>query len=115
MPFRFTYIRHRTRLGSGEGREIDVLGAAGTEKWVCQSKWVQGRKMGVEILKTLISQADTVREDMDPDVIRMWLFAHEGLTKEAEEFAGKHEILWSSRKEFDELLALLGLRQLPEF
>ncbi|MCP4349537.1 MAG: hypothetical protein GY795_28990 [Desulfobacterales bacterium] len=37
----------------------------------------------------MMSQADTVREDMEPLEIRMWLFAHDGLTKQAEAFAKK--------------------------
>ncbi len=104
MPFRFVFVRHRVRLSSGKGREIDILGAAGAEQWVCQSKWVKGKKMGKAVM---------VREDMEPLEIRMWLFAHDGLTKQAEAFARRHGILWSARKEFDELLVYLGLKPLP--
>jgi len=114
MPWLFHYVRHRVQLGSENDPDIDVLGAAGSEKWVCQSKWVTGRKIGIKTLEELVSQADTVRKDMNPRVIRMWIFAHEGLTKDALAYAEKHGILWSSRKEFDELLVHLGLRPLPE-
>ncbi|MCP4104832.1 MAG: hypothetical protein GY749_04735 [Desulfobacteraceae bacterium] len=114
MPWLFSYIRHRVQLGSENDPDIDVLGAAGGEKWVCQSKWVTNRKIGKKVLEELISQADTVRKDMKPEVVRMWIFAHEGLTKDALAFAKKHGILWSSRKEFDELLTHLGLRPLPD-
>ncbi len=34
----FSYVHHRVRLASGVNRKIDVLGAAGIEKWACQSK-----------------------------------------------------------------------------
>ncbi|MCP4345461.1 MAG: hypothetical protein GY795_08035 [Desulfobacterales bacterium] len=114
MPWLFSYVRHRVQLGSENDPDIDVLGAAGGEKWVCQSKWVTGRKIGKKILDELVAQADTVRKDMNPEVIRMWIFACEGLTKQAQAFAEKHGILWSSRKEFDELLVYLGLRPLPD-
>ncbi|MCP4105795.1 MAG: hypothetical protein GY749_09700 [Desulfobacteraceae bacterium] len=114
MPWRFIFVRHRVRIGSGKGREIDVIGAAGGEVWVCQSKWVKDHKMGTDVLKELISQAETVKEDMEPQAVRMWIFAHEGLTKDGAAFAEKHGILWSSRKEFDELLVWLGLRPLPD-
>ncbi|MCP4104716.1 MAG: hypothetical protein GY749_04135 [Desulfobacteraceae bacterium] len=114
MPWRFIFVRHRMRLGSGQGREIDVIGAAGGEVWVCQSKWVRGKKIGKKILEELVSQADTVQKDMDPKRVCMWIFAHDGLTKQATAFAKKHGILWSSRKEFDKLLVHLGLRPLPE-
>ncbi len=103
----FTFVRHRYRPGSGKGREIDVIGAAGPEQWVCQSKWVEGDKIGVSVLKGLVSQADTVQKDIDPQVLRMWLFAHDGLTSKSKAFAEEHGILWSSRRELDELLVYL--------
>ena len=46
--------------------------------------------------------------------IRLWLFAYNGLTREAETYAKDHGILWSSLPEFNELLQHVGLRQLPE-
>ncbi len=110
----FTFVRCRYRPESGKGREIDVSGAAGPEQWVCQSKWVKGDRIGISVLKQLMSQADTVKQDIDPEIVRMWLFAHDGLTREAEVFAKEHGILWSSRKEFDGLLEHLGLRKLPD-
>ncbi len=114
MPWRFIYVRHRVRIESGKGREIDVIGAAGREVWVCQSKWVKDDRIGKSVLEELVSQAELVKKDMNPKKIRMWIFAHEGLTKPAMAFAKKHGILWSSRKEFDELLVHLGLRPLPD-
>jgi len=114
MPWRFYYVRHRMRIGPGKGCDIDLFGAAGTEKWVCQSKWVTGDRIGRGILEELADQADAVRRDMNPRVIRMWIFAHEGLTGPALKFAEENGILWSARKEFDELLVHLGLRALPD-
>lgn len=43
----------------------------------------------------------------------MWLFAHEGLTKEAEELAKEQGILWSNREQLDGVLQYLDLRPLP--
>ncbi len=114
MPWRFIYVRHRMRIGSGKGREIDVIGAAGGEVWVCQSKWVKDDRVGKPVLQELLSQAELIKKDMNPKKVRMWIFAHEGLTKPALAFAKEHGILWSSRKEFDELLVYLGLRPLPD-
>ncbi len=68
---RFTYMRHRVRPGSGRGREIDVLGAAGPEQWVCQSKWVTGSRTGIGDMRKLAAQADLVRKDMNPRTVRM--------------------------------------------
>ncbi len=113
MPDMFFYIHHRMRLGAGKGREIDVLGAAGTEQWVCQSKWVK-EKTGIAVLKDLKDQADTVMQTKEPLLVRMWIFAHEGLTDEALEYAKEQGILWSDRKQLDDLLVHLGLRPLPE-
>jgi hypothetical protein len=38
--------------------EIDLLGAAGPETWVCQSKWVESKKIGINDLKKLNQQAE---------------------------------------------------------
>ncbi|MCP4647317.1 MAG: hypothetical protein GY852_06220, partial [bacterium] len=40
MPWLFSYVRHHVQLGAENDPDIDVLGAAGGEKWVCQSKWI---------------------------------------------------------------------------
>ncbi len=114
MPMEFFYIEHRMRLGSGKGREIDVFGAAGSEKWVCQSKWLAKEKVGVDVIRELKAQADDVKKEKANRFVRMWLFANNGLTAPARKFAEKHGILWSSRKEFDRLLVHLGLRTLPD-
>ncbi len=113
MPDMFFFVRQRYRFGSGKGREIDVIGAAGPEQWVCQSKWIEGKKIGVGVLKALQAQADQVKEDMERPIIRKWLFANHGLTAQARIYAQKHGILWSARAEFDKLLQYLGLRPLP--
>ncbi|QTA82436.1 p-loop domain-containing protein [Desulfonema limicola] len=114
IPWRFIFVKNRMRLESGKGREIDVIAASGSEIWVCQSKWVTGKKIGIAPLKDLISQAEIVKKDLDPEKIQMWIFAHDGLTKQAQAFAEKHGIFWSKRQEFDELLEHLGLRKLPD-
>jgi len=106
IPY-FTFVRHRFRISSGKGRKIDILGAAGEEQWVCQSKWVQGNKISTGVLKDLKAQADEVKKEKDPEIMRMWIFAHDGLSRPALKFAEKHGILWSSRRELDELDELL--------
>jgi hypothetical protein len=40
------YIWHRTRLGAGEGMELDLEAAAGEEHWIGESKWQRGRRVG---------------------------------------------------------------------
>ena len=102
------------RLSSGKGREIDVIGAAGAEVWVCQSKWLTNDKVGIPVLKELVSQGEMVREEMESLVIRLWIFAFKGLTNQAVKYAQEHEILWSSAQEFNNLLEFVGLRKLPE-
>ncbi|ETR68760.1 MAG: hypothetical protein OMM_04371 [Candidatus Magnetoglobus multicellularis str. Araruama] len=109
----FIFIYNRRRLSSGKGKEIDVLAASGGEVWVCQSKWVVGSKIGIDVFKQLQDQADAVNTEMEPIKLRMWLFAHDGLTQSAETYAREHQILWSTRSEMDLLLTHLGLRQLP--
>ncbi|MDM8538444.1 hypothetical protein QUF70_16940, partial [Desulfobacterales bacterium HSG17] len=110
----FTFVHHRYRISSGKGREIDIMGAAGEEQWVCQSKWLKGDKISIGVLRDLKKQGDMVVREKEPEILRMWLFAHDGLTRPALEYAIKHGILWSSRKELDKLLEHVGLRRLPE-
>ncbi|MDM8538029.1 hypothetical protein QUF70_14835 [Desulfobacterales bacterium HSG17] len=110
----FVFVRHRMRLETGKGKEIDIYGAAGTEKWVCQSKWIKEKKTGIGVLKELKAQADEVLKENPARTVIMWMFAHNGLTAPALNFAKKHKILWSSRQELDELLEHVGLRPLPD-
>ncbi len=114
MPHTFIHIAHRHRLRSGKGQEIDVLGAAWGEQWVYQSKWIQGKKVALDVLTALWEQGEAVKAEKEPDAVRLWLFAHDGLTGEAETYAREKGILWSSRQEMDELLEYAGLRRLPE-
>ena len=113
MGWPLSYVRHRVRLSAGKGKEIDLLGAIGTEKWVCQSKWLTTKKVGVDVLHALLEQAAAVQAEFERNTVRIWLFAHEGLTKEAEKLAREQGILWSNRTQLDDLLTYLGLRKLP--
>ena len=114
MPHHFNYIDHRVRTGAGKGHEIDIAGAAGPEQWVCESKWIKGRKAGVAEVEELIKKTDELTRDGGLRLVRMWLFSHDGLTEEAQELAAQRGVLWSSRAELDQLLAYLELRQLPD-
>ena len=62
----------------------------------------------------LIAQTQLAEEMFDPLSTQMWLFAHEGLTDEAEELARAEGIFWSTREQLDGLLQYLDLRPLPE-
>ena len=111
----FSYVRHRVRLSSGENMEIDLIGAAGPETWICQSKWLERKKVDVRILKDLLLQVESVNNNMPDTYFKKWIFAYSGLTKPAETFARENEILWSSKSELDELLKFLNLRALYSF
>ena len=47
-------------------------------------------------------------------ILRLWFFAHDGFTEEAEALMLKNGVLWSVREDLDGLLECLGLRELPE-
>jgi hypothetical protein len=111
----FTYVNHRVRLSSGKNMEIDLLGAAGPETWVCQSKWVENKRIGMNELKKLNQQAEAVKAEMKVVFLKKWIFAYKGLTAKAKQFACEHEIFWSTRKELDALLDYLNLRPLYSF
>ncbi|MCP4111563.1 MAG: hypothetical protein GY749_39580, partial [Desulfobacteraceae bacterium] len=114
MPWPFFFVHHRRRIRAGKGQEIDLLGAAGEEVWVCQSKWVSGNPIGPDALRTLMEQGQAVQDEMKPANLRLWLFASTGLTGPALAYAREHGILWSSLEDFNNLLCHLGLRSLPD-
>ncbi|KPA12802.1 ATPase domain protein, prokaryote domain protein [Candidatus Magnetomorum sp. HK-1] len=111
----FSYVHHRVRLSSGENMEIDILAAGFPETWVCQSKWLDTRKIGVTVLKHLLVQADAVKKDLEPLHIKKWIFAYSGLTADAKKYAKENNIFWSAGNEMDALLKYLKLRPLYAF
>ena len=115
VPWLFSYIRHRIRLGAGEGREIDVYAAAGAEVWICESKW-QDRKTGIKDIQVFIEKATLTREFEGEGLqrLRPWFFSHAGFTAEAIALMRAEGIFYSDRGDLDMLLASVGLRKLPE-
>jgi len=111
---RFVYVRHRVRMSAGKGREVDVLGAGGGDQWVCQSKWMETRKVDRGAVDVLLQQAEWVREDTDAITVTPWMFAYSGLTAEADIYARSKGVLWSDINDFNNLLEQVGLRKLPE-
>ncbi|HEW97652.1 MAG TPA: hypothetical protein ENF37_03280 [Beggiatoa sp.] len=109
----FVYVALREQLGAGANTEIDVHGAAGIEQWVAESKWLHDRKVGVSEIEKLLDKAVRVKNNLDADFVRVWFFGHDGFTKEAVEKMQEEGVLWSTRKELDELLEYVNLRRLP--
>ncbi len=114
VPDRFSYIEHRGRMGIGLGMEVDIYAAAGIEGWIAESKWWEGRKVGVKVVEQLQEQAQKLKEKKDLDILRVWLFAYDGVTEDAEVLRQKYQILWSTRADLDALLTLAKLRTLPK-
>jgi len=116
LPWHFSYVRLRSKLGGGKGMEIDVEGGAGKERWICESKWWIGRKVGQAEVESLMRKGSVVKEEVGEglQILRLWFFAHDGFTKEAEALMREKGVLWSSRQDLDNLLKFVGLRQLPE-
>jgi hypothetical protein len=116
IPWHFNYIWHRTRLGAGKDMELDIEAAAGSEIWIGESKWWKDRKAGIHDVEILMNKGDLFRRKEGPGLktLRIWFFSYSGFTEEAEEFIKKNGILWSSKKELNDLLNYAGLRRLPE-
>ncbi|MEM7535201.1 MAG: hypothetical protein AAF639_23695 [Chloroflexota bacterium] len=114
MDWPINFVQHRHRLRAGKGQEIDMLAAIGLDKWVCQSKWVTTRKVGESVIRELLAQGEAVQISYPNNNIIMWIFAHNGLTDDAEELARAEGILWSDRAQLDGLLQYLDLRTLPD-
>ncbi len=116
IPWHFNYIAHRTRLGAAADMEIDVEAAAGEEMWICESKWWRGKQAGVKEVESLLFKAGLLREKEGPGltILRLWFFAHDGFTAEAETLMTEKGVLWSDRDDLNGLLALAGLKSLPD-
>ncbi|MCP4170764.1 MAG: hypothetical protein GY758_08345, partial [Fuerstiella sp.] len=123
LPNRFYDIRHRLRLDASSESEVDVYASTGTEIWLCESKWWETRKVGDEIVTGFMELAEKLKdfegreyfEKDRPLTLRLWLFAHSGVTPEAEALLRKNGIYWSSRADIDWLIRKTGLRRLPDF
>jgi len=116
LPWHFSYVKLRSRLGGGKGMEIDVEGGAGKERWICESKWWVGRKLGRAEVESLMRKGSIVKEEVGEglQILRLWFFAHDGFTEDAEALMREKGVLWSARDDLDGLLEYLGLRKLPE-
>ena len=100
LPWHFSYVKLRSRLGGGKGMEIDVEGGAGKKRWICESKWWVGRKVGLADVESLMRKGNIVKEEVGEglQILRLWFFAHEGFTEEAEALMLKNGVLWSVRE-----------------
>jgi hypothetical protein len=116
VPWHFSYIRHRVRLGAGADQEIDVYAAAGAEVWIAESKWWKDRKAGMHEIELLMKKAEMVKADIGDELnrLRIWIFSWSGFTGEAVVFMKENTILWSSKQSLNDLLDHIGLRRLPE-
>ncbi len=115
LPWHFSYVKLRSKLGGGKGMEIDVEGGAGKERWICESKWWTSRKVGQAEVESLMRKGNAVKEYVGEGlrILRLWFFAHDGFTEDAEALMREKGVLWSVREDLDELLKSVGLRQLP--
>jgi len=116
MPLRFAYVDHRSKLGLGYGMEIDVLAASGIEVWIAESKWWNKQKVNSSVVKKLMDQGNSLKEiEGDKmEILRLWLFANDGVTENARNMLLENNILWSTRENLDALLKYLNLSKLPE-
>jgi hypothetical protein len=115
LPWHFSYVKLRSRLGGGKDMEIDVEGGAGKERWICESKWWTSRKVGQAEVESLVQKGNAVKEEVGEGlrILRLWFFAHDGFTEEAEALMREKGVLWSARDDLDRLLESVGLRRLP--
>ena len=115
LPWHFSYVKLRSRLGGGKGMEIDVEGGAGKERWICESKWWVGRKVGRAEVESLMRKGNIVKEEVGEglQILRLWFFAHDGFTEDAKALMREKGVLWSVREDLNGLLESVGLRCLP--
>ncbi|MCP4579544.1 MAG: hypothetical protein GY846_25000, partial [Deltaproteobacteria bacterium] len=112
------------RLDAAAENEVDVYAFADREYWVCESKWWETQKVGVEEVKKFLELSEKFKEFEGREYfeeeggsfkLKLWLFAHNGVTQEAESLLRQHHIYWSTRSDLDVLIKEVGLRPLPTF
>jgi hypothetical protein len=91
VPWHFSYVRHRVRLGSSADMEIDVYAAAGSEVWIAESKWWTDRKVGPHDIDILLKKAQWVAADIGDELstLRIWFFSCSGFTEEIDRVSTK--------------------------
>jgi len=123
FPRRFYDIRHRLRLAASADSEVDVYASTGTEIWLCESKWWETQKVGADVVRHFLDLVEKLKdfegreyfEGERPLTLHLWLFAHNGVTQEAEALLKEHQMYWSTRPDLDALIKEVGLRPLPTF
>ena len=92
--------------------ETDMEGSAGQERWICESKWWHGRKIGHVEVESLLRKAELLKEAEGEglETMRVCFFAHDGFTEKAKGLMKEKCVLWSVRKD----LKFVGLKQLPD-
>jgi len=111
---RFHYVRLRERLGPGADTEIDIHAGAGIEQWVAESKWQQNHKASITDIRKLLDKAEVVKQDREPELMRIWFFSYEGFAEKVLDFMSEHGVLWSTQEDLDGLLDYVKLRRLPK-
>ena len=116
VPDRFFYINQRSRLKSGDGMEIEILAAGAVEIWLAESKW-QNKKVGVGVIRNMLKQKEIVEaQEAEPlDKVQLWLFAYNGVSRQAMALIKKHQVLLSTKNDLNQLLMYMKLRELPDF
>ena len=123
LPDRFYDVLHRFRIGASANSEIDVYASTGMETWICESKWWETRRVGKTVVTQFLELLERLKdfegreyfEGKRPVRLHPWLFAHNGVTREAEKLLRRHHIYWSTRADLDALIQLTGLRALPNY
>ena len=115
VPDRFIFIDQRHRPGAGPKMEIDIYADAGKHIWLGESKW-WNKPVGPDVVNNLIRQGEIVKEREGEylETLRLWLFAHNGVTEKAAELMRECGVLWSDGEDLNNLLEMVGLRRLPE-
>ncbi|KPA09254.1 hypothetical protein MHK_010540, partial [Candidatus Magnetomorum sp. HK-1] len=115
MPDQFIYIDQRHRQNAGSNMEVDIYASAVSEIWLAESKW-WAKPVGTQAVEHLLNQAEIVKERKGDilKILRLWLFAYNGVTAKAEALLKQHDILWSTKDDLNQLLEYVKLRKLPE-
>ncbi|KPA12766.1 hypothetical protein MHK_007053, partial [Candidatus Magnetomorum sp. HK-1] len=86
-----------------------------TEIWLAESKWHQ-KPVGEDVVRYLLKQSEIIIEQEGEGIktVKLWLFSYAGVSQSAQSLLNKHNILWSTKDDLNQLLEFVKLRKLPE-
>lgn len=113
---KFIWIDSQSLKAAGTpSYEFDMIGVRARRGWIGESKYWEGKRIGVEQIKDFADKCEKVaRAALNLKEMKIWYFSKDGFTEEAREYMQEQGILYSDEDSLNELLLYFGLERLPQ-